>query len=98
MGNLQELKGRTVVKLAYPINAKGTEIGEVQLRRPRVADLKKIDLVKGEFDKGLMLLVDLSGLEPEAVHAMDAADFVTCSGVIAGFLEGASPSGTTSGS
>lgn len=76
------------VTLAVPVEWQGQKIAEVTVRRPKVKDLRAIEAsARGsQLDQGATMIAQLTGLPPDAVDELDAADFTAISEVIAGFF------------
>jgi len=80
---------KTNVKLAEPIVVGGQKITEVTLRRPKVKDLRALDhldVSANDLARGIEMAAILTGLTPQTIDELDAADFAAISDVIAGFL------------
>lgn len=78
------------VSLAVPFEWQGQMIAEVTIRRPKVKDLRAIEVSSrdrtSQLDQGAEMLAKLTGLPIEAVDELDAQDFTAISEVIAGFF------------
>ena len=75
------------IKLQYPISAEGNTVTEIKLRRPKVADLRKMGMrTKDEIGQSLALISDLAELPPEAIDDLDAADYKVVGEVIGRFF------------
>jgi len=80
---------KTNVKLGQPILVGDQKITEVNLRRPKVKDLRALDHLDvnaNDLTRGIEMAAILTSLTPEAIDELDAADFAAISDVIAGFL------------
>ena len=80
---------KTNVKLAEPIMVGDQKLTEVTLRRPKVKDLRALDHLDvnaNDLTRGIEMVAILTGLTPETIDELDAADFAAISDVIAGFL------------
>jgi hypothetical protein len=75
------------IKLQYPLDG----VEEVELRRPKVRDLRKMDKVKGDLAKSVALIADLTELSPDQVEELDAADFTAISDIVAGWVGSVAP-------
>ncbi|PCJ57848.1 MAG: hypothetical protein COA65_08880 [Rhodospirillaceae bacterium] len=84
------------IKLNHPVEHNGETIDEITLRRPKVKDLRKLDAIKGEVEKGVHLVSKLASLPSAVVDEIDAEDFVKISEQVADFLGGSLPTGGTS--
>ena len=75
------------IKLDYPVKANGATVSELNIRRPTVADLRRMNMkVKDEMGQSIALLSDLAEITPDTVEAMDVADFKRVNEVVSGFL------------
>ena len=78
------------VRLSQPIAWDGKDIAEVQIRRPKVKDLRAMERDAGntpnQIDQGVAMAALLTDLPVEVIDEMDAVDFAAISEVIAGFL------------
>jgi hypothetical protein len=72
--------------LEYPFKYKEVQYETLDIRRPKMRDLKKFDKIKDPMSKGLMMLADLAEISPDVVEEMDPIDFNKASEMIAGFL------------
>lgn len=72
--------------LQYPITYKGEEITELNIRRPKVRDLKKFDGIKSKMGKAIAMIADLAEIATGAVEEMDQADFNEATKIVTGFL------------
>lgn len=78
------------VKLVRPFKVKERMVTEVTIRRPKVRDLRALEKIREpgatELDQGIAMAATLCDLPPDAMDEMDAADFVSISEVLGGFL------------
>lgn len=76
------------VKLVQPITIDGKAVTELQFRRPKGRDLRRMDAAKGEINKVMVMIPVLctNGITPDQVDEMDGADVMACQNVIARFL------------
>jgi hypothetical protein len=76
--------------LSDPIEHDGRLITEVQISKPKVKDLKRmnaaLDGVTDQLDQGIVLAATLTGLPVEVIEELDADDFTAISEVIADFF------------
>jgi hypothetical protein len=80
--------GETTFTLAYPIVTKTRTLTEITLRRPRVGDLRAMELKGGsDTTKMLTLLTRIASLAPDEVDAIDIADLEGLAAIVAGFTE-----------
>lgn len=78
------------IKLTVPFEWEGRKINELTVRRPKVRDIRETetDPDKADIDRGILMTALLTDLPPEAIEEMDAADFMSVSEVVQGFLPG----------
>ncbi|KIC12785.1 hypothetical protein MCC93_03250 [Morococcus cerebrosus] len=70
-----DLGVNTVVKLKYPVRlATGQVLSELEVRRPRVGDLRAVMHIGSEVEQGLMLVARVTGLVPEDLDELDLQD------------------------
>jgi len=48
---------------------------EIEMREPKVKDMKLVSDIADEFDKELALIVNLTGLTPDEVDELSMKDF-----------------------
>ena len=86
------------IQLSTPISFEGYTITELNIRRPKVRDLRVMEQATADkptqLDQGAAMVALLSGIPEAAIEELDAADFTRASEVIAGFFEKATPPGT----
>ena len=62
--------------LIYPISHKGEDFTEITLRRPKMADVKKLAIDKGdELSGAYQMLADLSGKPVPLIEELDPEDY-----------------------
>lgn len=88
--------GSVTVTLDYPIQSMGETVSKITLPRPKGAQLRAMDTVKGNVSQMLALIAKLAGLEPSAADRIDMADFTVLSEVIEGFSKGSRATGAAS--
>lgn len=73
---MQDTLGMTkMVKLKYPVRlATGQVLEELNVRRPRVGDLRAVMHIANEAEQGLMLVARITGLVPEDLDELDLQD------------------------
>lgn len=84
----------TIIKLDHPIDITLTKSGgkreetitQINLRRPKVKDLKGLNLAHLEGADMITLVSRLSGLDSAVFDEVDAADFLNMSEMVAGFF------------
>jgi hypothetical protein len=59
---------------------------EIQMREPKVKDMKLVSNIADEFEKELALIVNLTGLTPDEVEDLSMKDFNKIDEVLKGFL------------
>ena len=78
------------VRLSQPIVWEGRTVTDVQVRRPKVKDLRAMERdgpnPASQIDQGVAMAALLTELPVEVIDEMDAVDFAAVSEVIAGFL------------
>ena len=83
------------IQLSTPVTFEGYTITELQIRRPKVRDLRTMEREtedkSTQLDQGAAMVALLTGIPEAAVEELDAADFTRASEVIAGFFEKAAP-------
>lgn len=58
----------------------------VEMREPKVRDMKNVKEITDEFDKELMLITNLTGLTPDEVEELSMKDFAKIDGALKDFL------------
>lgn len=83
------------IQLSTPVTFEGYTITELNIRRPKVRDLRAMEqAIAGkptQLDQGAAMVALLTGIPEAAVEELDAGDFTRASEVIAGFFEKAAP-------
>ncbi|MCB1502832.1 MAG: phage tail assembly protein [Bauldia sp.] len=78
------------VRLTQPIAWDGKTVTDIQVRRPKVKDLRAMErdnsATATQIDQGVAMAALLTELPIEIIDEMDAVDFAAVSEVIAGFL------------
>lgn len=74
------------IRLQYPVTVDGEDITELTLRRPKVADLKRAEKHKNNFEKSIHIIADLAEVSPKVVEALDASDFAAASATVGEFM------------
>ena len=78
------------ILLAAPLEHDGRKITELQIRKPKVKDLKRmnaaLDGVADPLEQGIVMVASLTGLPVEVIEELGADDFTTISEVIADFF------------
>lgn len=78
------------IRLSQPIAWEGKTVTDVQVRRPKVKDLRAMERdgtsPASQIDQGVAMAALLTELPVAVIDEMDAVDFAAVSEVIAGFL------------
>ncbi len=75
------------VTLKYAVTVDGSEVTELALRRPTVSDMLMADKAKGsDAEKEVKMFSNLAEVSPEAISALDLADYAQLQEVYRGFL------------
>lgn len=69
------MAGEVTIELSHPIEAHGKEVNELKLRRPRLKDLKGINMENITGDLMIDLVARLAEIPPSAAGEIDAGDF-----------------------
>ncbi|MGI2025754.1 phage tail assembly protein [Endozoicomonas acroporae] len=76
-----------IISLAYPIDTNGLESRELEMRRPTVADMMRMDKSKAsDAEKELRLLADLCQCSPEELEKLDVSDYSKLQEKLRGFF------------
>lgn len=59
---------------------------EIEMREPKVKDMKIVSNIDDEFEKELALIVNLTGMTPDEVDNLSMKDFNKVDEVLKGFL------------
>ena len=74
------------IKLDHPLEHEGQQIAEIKLRRAKVRDIERLDHVKGDVRRLIILFSDLTEHPHGLFRAMDAVDFKKIGKVVEVFL------------
>jgi len=75
------------IKLDYPVTIDSGEISELNLRRPKVKDMRDAEKAgTGDADRELALFARLTGLNPEDLEQLDLKDYQKLQKEYSGFL------------
>lgn len=74
------------VKLEYPFTHQGTEYDELNIRRPKMRDMKKAQQHKDDMVKSINMMADLCEVTPAVIEELDTADFQTVSDKVGEFM------------
>jgi hypothetical protein len=73
---MSNLEREVKFDLAYPITYKGEELSELTLRRPKMADVKKLAAAKGEvLAASSQTVADLAGKPIGLIDELDPEDY-----------------------
>lgn len=78
---------QVTLKLEYPLDG----LAEITIRRPNVRDVREMERVAKAADgdqmgEAIAVLSLLTGVAPDVIEELDAADFTAASETIAGFF------------
>lgn len=77
----------TEIELEYPIEFEGATLKKISVRRPKVADVVAArKSKKDEAEQEIAMLSKLCDLAPDAIEALDIADYVKLQKVLQGFF------------
>lgn len=63
-------------ELTYPVTYKGEEVSEITLRRPKMADVKKLSAAKGDaLAASSQTVADLAGKPIGLIDELDPEDY-----------------------
>lgn len=86
----------TKLELKYPVEYQGEKISVLNVRRPVVRDLLASESAGGsDAVQDVQMMAALCDLAPDAVHALDLADYVALQKIVQGFT--GSAAGTQGG-
>lgn len=78
------------IRLAAPLEHDGRKITELQIRKPKVKDLKRMNAalhgIADPLEQGIVMVASLTGLPVDVIEELGADDFTTISEVIADFF------------
>lgn len=80
---------RTPLALQHPINVEGSDVTELQIRRPKLKDLKGLNLADLESLSGealIQLISSLAEIPPSSAEQIDVADFDAIGDMIQSFF------------
>jgi hypothetical protein len=72
-------------KLEYPIQVGSESVSEIELSRPKIKHLKKLDSIVGEIAKICKMIELCSGLLPPIVDEIDVKDIVELGKILDSF-------------
>ena len=66
---------RHAITLQFPVEVGGQKVAELNFRRPKVRDLRKLRNGKGsDEDRSLALMADLAEVDPAVIDELDPVD------------------------
>ena len=67
----------TTIKLKHPITIDGAEVSELNLRRPKVRDVRAADKAgSSDGEREIRLFANLCEVTPAAIEELDMADYL----------------------
>ena len=64
------------IKLKFPIEFEGKKVEELEMRRPKVKDIRDVSQkTKDDTEKELLLFAKLTGQPVELIEELDLADY-----------------------
>jgi hypothetical protein len=72
--------------LAYPIEVDGEKITEIELRRPKGADMRKALNMTGAGEITASMIINLAEVSPKVVDELDGEDFMALSVIVGNFM------------
>ncbi len=79
------------IQLQHPVTIEGTEIKHLNLRRPKVRDLRNAEKAgkgAGNAETEIRLFANLCEVTPETIEELDLADYGRLQKAYEGFLSG----------
>lgn len=77
---------RVTLELKHPFEFEGKMVTELQLRRPKLRDLKRAAKVKDDLDKSMTMLADLAEVSPKLLDELDTEDFTRAADMLGEFM------------
>jgi len=75
------------IKLEFPVPFEGGELKEVQVRRPKVADIVAArKSKKDEAEQEITMISKLTDIPPETIETLDLADYKKIQEALSGFF------------
>lgn len=72
----EQLNTHTTIVLKFPIkNGLGETVSTLKMRRAKVGDLRAVGQLRNDMEQELALFARLTGLVPEDLDLLDAADY-----------------------
>lgn len=84
---MTDILKKTSYTLVEPVQFEGRTITELQLRRLKGKDIRKVESIEDNIEKTAFLVGELSGFSPAIFDELDAADIEGVSKVIEGFMK-----------
>lgn len=70
------IKIMTVISLDYCVSSDGVELSQMEMRRPKVADMLAADTYKGtDAQKEISMFANLCSVSPSAIEQLDLKDY-----------------------
>lgn len=74
------------LSLSFPISVNGQTVTEIEVRRPKVKDVRRSEAANvSEFERGLLMISYLTDLSDVAVGEIDTVDLMKINEVVTGF-------------
>ena len=75
------------ITLKYPVSINGSDVSELNLRRPTVRDMLAADKMQGsDAEKEIRMFCNLCEVEPAVIEMLDLADYTQLQQAYQGFL------------
>lgn len=84
---MTDIVKKTKYPLSEPITFEGREITELNLRRLKGKDIRRVEAIDNKIDQTAFLIGELSGNAPEIFEELDAADIDGLSKIVEGFMK-----------
>lgn len=84
---MNEIGKVTKLKLEHSVEFEGTAHTEMNFRRMKGKDIRRMEALGDKVDKTAFLITELAGLAPEFFDEMDAADIERATKVVDGFMD-----------
>lgn len=72
--------------LAHPITVDGEDITQIELRRPKGADMRKALNLTGAGEITASMIINLAEVSPKVVDELDGEDFMALSVIVGNFM------------
>lgn len=77
---------KETITLAHPFTFEGEAVTEIELRRPKMRDMKKAQKHKDDMEKSIHMMADLAEVTPKLIEELDTEDFKALSDKVADFM------------